>query len=190
MPINHDEHESKHQLVELVQEAIRRDNALREQYQIGEKFRFVRDRLQALLEQLEKHVRVIVEEEKSSELEADETLVYVYLYNSQGIMLQTWLNMLTPKLFYEYSVNRPIYHDKSYIDLLLRSKVNKTQHAFLTVAVKQNSLLRAEDASKDALGNPMVKIKEGALHFDKLVTFTHNGQEYTLSEERELIKKK
>ena len=48
-----------------------------------------------------------------------------------------WQNMLTPRVFYEYSVNRPIYAEKKYVDSLLRAKGNKAHHAFLTVAIKK-----------------------------------------------------
>ena len=182
--------ENKRALVELAEEIMRGDNALRETHQIGEKFRFVRDRLQALLEQLEKQANATETEKKAvMSVAADEVLIYVYLYNSQGVLLSTWLNMLTPKLFYEYSVNRPLYQDKSHVDLLIRSKANKVQHAYLTVAVKQSMVIQSEDLSKDVLGNPMTKVKEGAFLFDRLMAFTHGEQDYTLNENRVFVKK-
>jgi hypothetical protein len=179
----------REKIITLMRETIASDTALREKYQIGDKFRFVRDRLKALLQQLEQSESK-EEQEKESIVETaeDETLVYVYLYNSQGLLLQTWINMLTPKLFYEYSVNRPIYLHKSQIEKLINSKTNCVQHAFLTVVVKKNEILQTESSTKDVLGNSMAKVKEGSLRYEKFVVMTHNNQEYKLSAGR-LVKK-
>jgi type VI protein secretion system component Hcp len=186
-----DEKKQKQQLVELVRDAVARDNSLREKYQIADKFRFVKDRLQALLDQLEQHLETIEVAEKKAEVSQahDEVLAFVYLYNSQGITLQTWINMLTPKLFYEYSVNRPIYLDKLHIESLIRSKANRVQHAYLTVAIKHADIINNENAPKDVMGNPVIKVREGSLKFDRLVVLTHNDQEYVLTEQGTLVKK-
>lgn len=191
MSIDRDEKEKKLRLVEIVREAIRRDEALREKYQIGEKFRFVRDRLQVVLEQLEKHIDTMKTEEKKVVEGAlsDEVLVFVYLYNTQGLVLQTWFNMVTPKRFYEYSVNRPIYLERAHVESLVRSKSNKSQHAFLTFAAKQVDIVQSEDSPKDVLGNRVVKVRDGALSAEKFISFTHNEQDYVINEQGTLTKK-
>lgn len=188
--MSNDDREQRLQLIELVRGIIQHDGELREKYQIGERFRFVKDRLNALLEQLEKQAQASAPGEKKvagGGLAEDEVLVFVYLYNAQGILVNTWLKMLTPKLFYEYSVNRPIYADRLGIDTLIRFKTNKVQHGFLTVVVKKQDILNAD--AKDASGNAMVKVREGALKFERLVEFSHNEIDYTLSEEGVLVKK-
>ena len=43
------EQEKKQKLLQLVRDAIAKDQALRDQYGIGEKFRFIREKLNALL---------------------------------------------------------------------------------------------------------------------------------------------
>lgn len=192
MPTDQDEINQKRRLIEIVRDAIQRDDALREQYQVGEKFRFVRDRLRGLLEQLEKHLEISEKEEKDKEkggLSEDEMEVYIYLYNAKGIVLQSWRNMLTPKLFYEYSVNRPAYTTKSHIEALIRSKTNIEQHAYLSVAVKKSTIISSTEEKKDAIGNPVVKVKEGALLFEKLISITHNGHEYVLNGDGQFEKK-
>lgn len=185
--------EQKEKLLTLVRCAVQRDNALREQYQIGEKFRFVRDRLQALLSRLELNFATASAESEQAESEilADEAIVYVYLYNSQGIKLPTWQKMLNPAVFYEYSVNRPIYAEKSHVEAFIRNKTNKAQHAYLAIVVKKTDSVKStdEESSKDALGQPLIKVKEGALHFDKLIFFKHSGHEYELNKAGELVKK-
>lgn len=189
MPIENPQELKK--LVDLVRETVSRDEELRTKYVVGHKFRFVQERLKALLDQLEK--KLIVEEKKveqaKSRVSEDEALVYVYLFNAQGIIIRNWENMLTPKVFYEYSVNRPIYADRTCIESLVRSKKNKTQHAFLTIAVKKVDILTSDNTqNKDALGNPVIRVREGSLSFDKLIQFTHNEVDYEVSVDGELIK--
>ena len=58
MPMD-DQKDQEQKVLELVREAVKYDEELRAQYQIGDKFRFVRDRLQDLLTQLEQHLSLI-----------------------------------------------------------------------------------------------------------------------------------
>lgn len=176
-------------VLDMMREVVKYDAELRKKYQIGEKFRFVRDRLHALLERLEQHASSVkvVKEEVKHDATAEEVIVYVYLYNAHGMNLASWQNFLTPKVFYEYSVNRPIYAEKKHVETLIRSKQNKVQHAFLTVAVKKDAIIQSATL-QDSLGNSLLRVKEGALSFDRLLVFTHNDQEYRVNDEGELIK--
>ncbi len=183
--------DQKEKLLKLVRDAVEHDKNLREEFQVGEKFRFIRDRLQALLVRVEESVHSLQKKEEThvDVLNENEVLIYVYLYNTHGLVLQTWQKMLNPAVFYEYSVNRPIYPDQTSIDSFIRTKSNNAQHGYLTVIInKSDILLTAEN--KDAIGNSIIKVKEGSLSPNKLVSFTHNNHEYVLNEDGELIKKK
>ena len=151
----------------------------------------MRDRLTALLEKLEANLKTNTIEIKQlkSELAPDEVFVYVYLFNAQGLTLQSWHPMLARKVFYEYSVNRPIYSDKAHIESLVRSKANQAQHAYLTVAIKKVDIQPSSEAQKDSLGHPLLKIKEGSLQLEKLSAFTHSNQDYALDEFGRLVRK-
>ena len=182
--------EQKEQLLTLVREALRKDDELRKTYQVGDKFRFVRDRLQALQLRLEQSLALDKPaEETKGKIAEDEVVVYVHLFNAQGIKFPTWQKMLTPSVFYEYSVNRPIYTEKAGIEAFIRQKVNKAQHGFLTIVVKKSSILKAnpENPLTDAVGQPLIKVKEGSLRFENFVSFTHNDHEYVLNKAGELI---
>src|SRR5690348_10214678 len=98
-------------LLQLLRDAVAKDAELREKYQMGEKFRFIRERLQSLLAQAEEKIAAMQADQvrQSNVAEMDDVLVYVYLYNSQGLVLQTWHKFLLEKVYREYSVNRPIY---------------------------------------------------------------------------------
>src|SRR5579871_3644897 len=104
--MSNDNKDQIHQLLELIRSAVQKDQALRDQYNIGEKFRFIRDRLNAILSHVEENIASLqaVEQKNLQEVGADETIVYVYLYNAQGLILKTWQKMLNPAVFYEYSV--------------------------------------------------------------------------------------
>lgn len=185
------EKDQQKKLIEIVNEAIARDEALREQYKVGEKFRFIRDRLQTLLDRLQSGLSLLEQQQtnKGNVMSAEhETLVYVYLFNAHGLTLRSWLRMLMPKVFYEYSVNRPIYLEKAYVEEFIRSKQNKAHHGYLTVILKKNDILQAE-STQDTQGHPVAKIREGSLQFEKLVEFTHNEHVYTVEADGTLTKK-
>lgn len=181
--------EQKEKLLQLATYMLEQDKALREQFQIGDKFRFIRDRLQALAKQVEEGVAALQKQEvkKVSELAENEVLIYVYLYNAQGLVFKTWEKMLTPSVFYEYSVNRPIYLEKNQIEEFIRSRTNKIQHAFLTIAINKDHILKTE--AKDVIGNPLIKVKEGSLSFKRLISFSHNGHDYVVDANGSLIRK-
>ena len=180
-------------LIQLIRDTLQHDADLREKYTVADKFRFVRDRLQGLLTHLEeqaKHLKGIEQKIQQTEDTTDKTLVYVYLYNAQGIVLRTWQTLLTPRVFYEYSVNRPIYNEKNNVESLIRSKTNKQQHGYLTIKINQSDIVSLEGAGpKDPLGSSLVKIREGSLRFDNFLSFTHNGHDYRVNAQGDLVKK-
>lgn len=179
-----------HQLVTLVNNIVAQDTALRAQYQIGDKFRFIRDHLQTLVTTLENQRQALEPVQKNTSTTGVTHIpVYIYLYNTKGLILKSWQDMLMPKLFYEYSVNRPVYAEKRFIEEFLRSRNNLAQHAYLTAFIDPNDILSAEE-SKDLIGNPLIKVREGSLHSSNFVVFTHNEQDYVLDARGNLIKKK
>ncbi len=188
--MSNDDREQKLKLIELIRDATKHDEELRKKYDIADRFRFVRDRLHALLDQLEKHAKA-TEPAKAKEagggLSEGEAIIFIYLYNAQGILVSSWQKMLTPKLLYEYSINRPLYANYAEIDLLIRNKANKVQHGYLAVIVKQDMIVPT--GTKDAFDSPIIRVKEGALRFDRIVSFTHNEINYNLDEEGNLVKK-
>ncbi len=184
--------EQKAKLLQLVQRAIEQDNVLREKYQIGEKFRFIRDRLSALQSHMAESLVEVGKdtEPKVAEICEDEMVVYVYLYNAQGVNFATWHKMVHPSVLYEYSVNRPIYVDKAQIDAAIRAKAERQQHGYLTIVVKKTDILpTVGEGAKDPYGAPLVKVREGALHFKRLISFTHHSHEYILKESGEIVRK-
>lgn len=184
------EYDKKEQLLDYLQEALRQDEMLREKYQIGNKFKFIRDRLKALYKHQEEQLAELKkkQEEKGKIIAEDEVPVYVYLFNAQGLTFKTWRKFLNPSVFYEYSVNRPIYNDLKTVDTFIKNKKNPAQHAYLTIVIKRSDL-QLKETLKDALGNSLVRVREGSLKFTNVLSFHHNGHDYELDAEGELIKK-
>jgi hypothetical protein len=191
--MSNDHKEQRKKLLTLVKSSLSQDIEFREKYKIGDKFRFVRDRLTALVDRVEENLKALeVESEKVvNHMAEDEVIVYVYLYNAQGLDFNTWNKMLNPSVFYEYSVNRPIYTEKADIEAFIRSRAQKNQHGFLSVIIKKESILGvgAPEAIKDAIGGVLIRVKEGSLSFKRLQTFTHNGVEYEVLDNGEIRKK-
>lgn len=186
-----DSKELKEKLLQLIHDAVNQDAKLRSDLQIGDKFRFIRESLHALQSHVDEAMQTIKVEtqENKDVLAEDEQLVYVYLFNAHGIELQSWIKMMHPSVYYEHSVNRPIYDRKEQIESVIRSKANRIQHGYLTIAIKKACILKRDDeAVKDNIGNPVLKIKEGSLKPDRLISLTHNGHSYVLNENGALEK--
>lgn len=183
---------SKQALLDVADAAVAQEALLRERYGIGEKFRFIRDRLQTLQSNLKQELAAIKETAGGAienVLTDNEVVVYVYLFNAQGASVPTWKKMVHPSVLYEYSVNRPIYEAETAIQTVIRDKANRQQHAYLAIAVqKAHILTMADDAPKDAYGQPLIRVKEGALQIERVIFLKHNGNEYRLNEAGELVK--
>lgn len=183
------EQEKKQRLMQLVRDAIAKDQALRDQYGIGDKFRFIREKLKALLTFVDAEMAIMqLEERKELVVHEDEQVIYVYLFNSMGVSLSSWRKMVHASVFYEYSINRPLYLQKSQIDSLIRGRSNRLQHAYLSVIVKKSDVLENQ-ASKDSAGNSLVKVREGSLQRSKLLSFTHGDHVYMVTDEGDFVRK-
>jgi hypothetical protein len=181
------EQETKQKLMEFIREVLAKDQALRDQYGVGEKFRFIREKLQAVLTYVENEITVTSDAASMQpEVQENEQVVYVYLFNSQGVALSSWRKMVHESVLYEYSINRPIYSEKSQIDALIRSRPNKLQHAYLSIIIKKPDILE-QKTTKDAIGNTVLKIKEGSLKRNKILSFTHAGHDYLINSEGEFV---
>ena len=183
-------------LLQLVITAIQQDQALRSKFQIENKFRFIQDRLHTVLSAIEDKVRSSEIKDKQRMLgepsllnERDQALVYLYLFNAQGLNVSSWQKMLNPSAFYEYSVNRPIYAEKSQVESFIRSKENQALHAYLTIVVAKLAILSQAVPTKDMIGQALVKVKEGSLLLNNVVSFTHQSAVYFINEVGELVKK-
>jgi hypothetical protein len=178
----------------LLNSAIEHEKILRQKYDIGVRFHVLRSQLQATLDEFEKELATIQQQENSSHIKnnlrkqvaEDETLVYVYLFNSNGNKIKTWENLLLPSALQDHSVNRPIYTDLAHAQEVLRTRFPKDQHAYFEAIVKKSDILTGEEEITDNYQHPLVRLKEGALTIDRLRRFHHKNQDYRI-ENGELI---
>lgn len=178
-------------LIHLINMALQQDALLREKYQVGDRFVFVRSRLQSLLTELQNaqfDSTIIQKNEFNIEKNTPCSMVYVYLYNAQGLQLKSWLALLTQKALYEHSVNRPIFFDKNEIESLLKSKSNIAQHAYLVISVVHENI-SAVPSTVEGTKTSLIRVREGSLLVERIVSLVHNGVEYTLDSHGQLIKK-
>ena len=162
-----------------IKAAMHEDQQLRDKYQIGDKFNFIHQQLQHYIDELQASVVHQTQEPVAKTVLAhDECIVYVYLFNAHGMQKKTWQKMLNQHVLHEYSVNRPIYLDKQQVESFINSKANRMQHAYLAIAIKKEHIVAEEPAMLDSLGQALIKIKEGALQFHRLMTFHYNGHDY------------
>jgi hypothetical protein len=176
--------ENAEQLLMRVQQVCDAEKQIREKYQIGDKFRFLREQLLALLKEMN---MIVSENNKESlpndkELSSEREVIYVHLFNASGTSIEQWATMISSAVFYDYSINRPIYRDKNEIEAFIRSKSNKLQHAYLAIAIPSDSII--SDLRATVSGYRLLKVKEGALHLDQLLYIFYNGQAYAYNVEQ------
>ncbi len=172
------------------QDIVDMEMTAREEFNIGARFSVLQSQLQKLLVDYREGMKVLSTEfiesqSKKEELQEDEIITYVYLFNAHGRRLNSWLQLLSPQGLTDMSVNRPIYAKREHVDELLRSKADANLHAYIKVAVKKANVLMPleESVLKDSIGNLLLRIKHAAIKQDKILGFYHQGKEYTFSKD-------
>lgn len=183
-----DEKKEKRQLYEDVKTLVEEEKLLRKQFEIGDQYRAIPSRLEALLNYVKQETEITEEKEITQRaipiLTDSQQYVYVYLYNVNGRILSRWEAMLSPRNLFEYSVNRPIYATQKQVEAYIRSRPNDDEHAFLQMKIEKSDVLPVteENNRQDSLGESLLKLKEGALREDGLVYFFHRENRYIFSQ--------
>lgn len=176
-----DDKEKAREFYQAVEELVKQERVLRETLGIGERYKAVASRIDALFKYMHQVVNLPQQEEApkraSPALSENERYVFVYLFNAKGKVLARWEAMLSPRSLFEYSVNRPIYSERKHVETYIRSRSDSEEHAFLMMKVAQSDVLQDADSAekRDSLGAPLLKLKEGALKEQGLVYFFHNS---------------
>lgn len=178
-----DDKESARELYRDVETLVNEEKELRKKFGIGDRYKAISSRLEALLRYVQQAVSIPQQEitlnRASPALVEGQQYVFVHLFNTKGKILSRWEMMLSPRNLFEYSVNRPIYEEQKQVEAYIRSRPNADEHAFLMMKVMQSDVLRVGDVkNSDSLGQPLLKLKEGALKEQELAYFFHNGERY------------
>jgi len=177
--------ESNADLIKELDNIVNIEKKLRQHCSIGARFKVISAQLQSILKKFTERVQRMQSVSRKAEadtdiLAEDEILVYIYLFNAQGVSLKNWQNLLLPRALVDHSVNRPIYAKQKDIEQVIRSKPNKAQHSYLVVKIKKADVLQSEDLC-DQQDFPLLRVKHGALETDKIKEFVHNGRKYKVS---------
>lgn len=174
-----------HQLLALAEEAVKFEASERQGAEIASRFSILSSQLKSLVTDCKKEVEAVhggKEEQEDDVLDVadDETEIFIYLFNTNGMKLITWQPLLAHRALIDHGVNRPIYARKRCIEELIRSKSMSTQHAFVRAVIKKQDILMSEADSilKDNIGNPIIRIKYGVLKASSLREFCHEGHVY------------
>lgn len=182
-----DDKEKARELYREVETLVNEEKALRKTFGIGDRYKAISSRLEALLKYVHQAVSLpqqeTIIERASPTLSEGQQYVFVHLFNNKGKVLSRWEAMLSPRQLTEYSVNRPIYAEQKQVEAYIRSRPNDDEHAFLMMKIEKSDVLRSDESTDnfDPLGHPLLKLKEGTLKEQGLIYFFHKGGRYILS---------
>lgn len=179
--------------IELVRQLISDEKALRAQFKVGDRYGFVSEKLNHILKYMQANLDI--EEETvvhllpwQKPLKENERLVYVYLYNAQGRQVHVWEKLLQEKALRDHSINRPIYEDRKQVEAILRARELSPSYAYAAIAVKRNHVID-QAGMTDILGQPLLRLVEGALKTERIIEFVQGGRFYYLDEANHLVPK-
>ena len=113
--------------------------------------------------------------------------VYVSLYSTDGINLQSWERIVAnlPRQM----ISRPIYADEEDVKAALKIKENKQNEAYVAIYINQSDILALspDKASVDKLGKVLLSLKDKTLNLDNISRFVHLSGVYRFANGR-LIK--
>lgn len=182
-----DDKQKKREIYREIESLVKEEKELRKKYGIGDRYKAISSRLEALFKYVQEAVSLPKQEETLERappvLSKDQQYVFVHLFNNKGKILSRWEAMLSPRQLMEYSVNRPIYTEQKQVEAYIRSRPNDDEHAFLMMKVEQSDVLHGDESmyNYDSLGQPLLKLKERALKEEGLVYFFHKSTCYVLS---------
>ncbi len=172
------------QLEQVISKALEAEVQKREAYGIGARFSVIATQLRSLKHWYSDSCSVVEEvglaHEEEQQLAEDELFIYIYLFNANGTKAIYWKPLLSARALIDHSINRPIYAREAYVSELIRSKNTPEQHAYVKAVINKADVLMSESESilQDKLGNPIVRIKHGALKAQSVVEFVHRGKCY------------
>lgn len=129
-----------------------------------------RERLAALMQRVKLHV--------------NQQDIFISLYCADGKALSVWEHVVAhvPSQI----VSRPMYVEEADVQMLIKSKANGENEAYVVVAVNAKDIvtLSPEKVVMDKLGKPLVSLKGNAVHLNNIKRFVHQSTEYSYKEGR------
>jgi hypothetical protein len=183
------------EMVLSVKNLAEKETQLRTQYEIGDRYRVIRDKISVLVHTIEEFAAnhsvslqsdELIKDSLTSEslsLAEGECWVYVYLYNAKGAELALWFSMLSDAALEDYTFNRPIYREESQVQAFIRSRPSDNEYAYLTLKIKETDVIDPESPTKDSLGVALMSLTERSLLLANAFSFVHKGKTYYFNKE-------
>lgn len=106
-------------------------------------------------------------------LRSDQQEIFISLYSSDGTNISSWERIIInlPRQM----ISRPIYSDEEHVKMLLKTKENKQNEAYVGIFINTTDLitLPPDKALIDRLGNPLLTLKDKSLDLENISRFVH-----------------
>lgn len=112
------------------------------------------------------------------DLENDETLVYISIFQSEGHNIRKWELQLSS--LRSHLLGRPVYEKEEDVQKVIRQKLIQISEAYVVVAIKQSDFqdFSYQEKRVDRSGNTLLTLKEKAVKPENIFKFIHQGKQY------------
>ena len=119
--------------------------------------------------------RVTVENQDKKILQDDSQLVYVVLHQTKGNEIALWQRAL--HAIDTCGFGRPIYEKQEFARQLVACNGARDADGYVEVLVKKKDVIQPTGAASqvDKLEQPVVNIRPGGLHCDRILKFVHHN---------------
>lgn len=111
---------------------------------------------------------------------ADNTEVYIALYQSQGSNMSKWQEVVVSLV--KYTMGRPIYYNETDVQAAIRLNDRNLNHAYVVAKVPKDAILThtADIPRTDREGRKLVSLREAAIQLKNIVRLVHATGQYKL----------
>jgi intracellular multiplication protein IcmQ len=142
----------------------------------------IKKKLEELRDQFVAHVDlehyVDQKENFATALNQNVTEVYISLYQSQGVNIHKWQEVIISLV--RYSIGRPIYQDEEDVKAATRLTDRNPNNAYVVVRVNSDAILpdSIEQPRVDRAGRKLITLQEGAITLHNIVHLVHATGQY------------
>ncbi len=141
---------------------------------IGNRIRAMRDKIRQCLAETDEDFLSPEAPKAISQAREGMTLVYVSLYQADGLNLRKWATLLDS--ITKLSIGRPVYLKQSAIEAVIRAKPEPRRDAYVAIYVNDDDIIEPLGGihPKDRMGNQLLTIREGKVLANNISHFVHN----------------
>ena len=161
-----------------------------ERWQQSNFLKIIHARLQKLSDELAESAHIAMTNKENNQVDDNQDhervlkeqtmqLVYIHLYTSDGKELEAWERSISH--IHRQFVSRSIYSNESHAQSAAQASPIFINAGYVAVWVEKSFIFPAEDGHelKDKLGNPVILLKDRAIHLQNIEFFWNNYTHYT-----------